>query len=112
MSADQPREGTFESPGPFTSGVEVAGALAELGVQRIRLTPHGSEPSELETREADLPGTIENAIQGGAESVDLQALGTPIRVTIRSNEWSWAVGEQRAAQVFSALRADQPDEQP
>jgi len=106
---DQPREGTFQSAGPFTTGVEVAGALAELGVQRIRLTPEGSEPAELETRETDLPGTIKSAIQGGAESVDLQALDTPIRVTIRNNEWSWAVGEQRAAQVFSALRADEPD---
>lgn len=99
-----PREGTFPSAGPFTTGVEVAGALAELGVQRIRFAPQGHDPAEMETRETDLPGAIEQAMQDGAESVELQALGAPIRVTVRNHEWSWAAGEERAARVFHALR--------
>lgn len=76
--------------------MRAAGALAELGVTRARLTVPGAAPRELVARETDLPGLL--AASPGAV---LQAGAVTIRV--EPGRLAWEAAGEHGARWASAL---------
>jgi hypothetical protein len=75
--------GAVPGAGPRERAVVIAGALAELGVQRVRVRDaHGER--ELAARSADLPGEV---LKTGECTVEADAIGVVIRFGANGAEW-------------------------
>ncbi len=70
----EPRTTTY--PRTHESAVEIAGLLAEAGVQELRITSPDGSTRELRTRVTDLPSVLANTIPGAK----IEMVGYTIRV--------------------------------
>ena len=76
--------GVVPGAGPRERAVVIAGALAELGVQRVRVSDDRSV-RELAARSTDLPGEL---LKAGECTIEAEAIGIVIRFGADSAEWT------------------------
>jgi hypothetical protein len=70
---------------PADQRIHLAGALAELAVQRLVWLEPGREPRELAARETDLPGLLLNAPAG----TTLRSTAPPLAVRLTPEGLQW-----------------------
>lgn len=86
--------GTIEGGTPFERAVRVAGALAEMGIPRLRVRSSSGIDQELAARETDLPGELLRLPVGGS----LEAPG--LRIVILRDSLEWECVDAAAAQAL------------
>lgn len=93
--AADPKSGVVPGATLNDAAARAAGALAELGEDRIEVLVAGTEPRVISSRKTDLPGLIRGL--AGAEGGVLRCLGLGVVITVGRDAIGWRASDGETA---------------